>query len=504
MRISLHLIEGILNTRYRILTEPVGVIDAKGYRTARILPKSAKTITGDVLFICPGESSRAGKGTHEVKTAIKGIRQEGNNDAGYNTINVASDIEFLDLYDIVISIFEEITEWYNRMSQACYMQNAIEEILGIAVEQLPQPMYVADPGYKIYALSDHPEMCEMSHGWKYAFNYGYLPLDMIISLSESQELRKNIYHNNTQITSADCFNNRFMNYVISVDNIIYGHFFVIEIFRKFLSYELELADIVGAVIANVLTKNTMFSVMTGSLYEHFIIDVISGTLTDYYLIKKQLDSLKWSDIWSFCVLRLEYQSFDGTTLRSFCGVIEKNVRFSSAVLYMDGIAILARFHSLQEFEAFRTDMLSLLRNYGLYAGVSDTFTDFTELPYRYEQASAAFAMKKKVEDKRLVRYTDVAFNHFIARSNEHMDLKRFISPQLNTLIEMDKKDGTSLYNTLRAYIENDRVVGKTAECLYLHRNTLINRLEKIKQFTGIDLDDYNEVKRLILSFAISD
>ena len=44
-------------------------------------------------------------------------------------------------------------------------------------------------------------------------------------------------------------------------------------------------------------------------------------------------------------------------------------------------------------------------------------------------------------------------------------------------------------------------MGKTAKALFIHRNTLTYRLDKIRQITGLDIRQINEaVKLLVLSY----
>ena len=58
--------------------------------------------------------------------------------------------------------------------------------------------------------------------------------------------------------------------------------------------------------------------------------------------------------------------------------------------------------------------------------------------------------------------------------------------------------------TLRVYLENDRNVTLTAKLLYVHRNTLLKRINKIVSLTSLDLDDAECRKRLLVSFLVTD
>ncbi|CCV63808.1 hypothetical protein BN85402310 [Alteracholeplasma palmae J233] len=49
-----------------------------------------------------------------------------------------------------------------------------------------------------------------------------------------------------------------------------------------------------------------------------------------------------------------------------------------------------------------------------------------------------------------------------------------------------------ILETIKAFLENNMNVSKTAEKMYLHRNTLIQRLEKFKRDTNYDLKKFED------------
>ena len=67
------------------------------------------------------------------------------------------------------------------------------------------------------------------------------------------------------------------------------------------------------------------------------------------------------------------------------------------------------------------------------------------------------------------------------------------------LTAYDARQQTSLVETLAAYFAHHGNLSRTAEALFLHRNTLLYRMERIAAIIGHDLDD-PEV-RLMLQVA---
>lgn len=103
-------------------------------------------------------------------------------------------------------------------------------------------------------------------------------------------------------------------------------------------------------------------------------------------------------------------------------------------------------------------------------------------------------------------------------SFENLGIGRLIYQLPTTLCEMfltevfrrgsiDSLDHETLF-TIQKFFENNLNVSETSRKLFVHRNTLVYRLEKIKKLTGLDLREFDHaivfkvalmVKRYLLS-----
>ena len=77
---------------------------------------------------------------------------------------------------------------------------------------------------------------------------------------------------------------------------------------------------------------------------------------------------------------------------------------------------------------------------------------------------------------------------------------------VQTLFEMreyDSHHATDFYETLRVCLECERSIVDAASRLYIHRNTLIRRIEKMEELFGeLELDDPEIRLAMLLSFKI--
>ncbi|MDO4982124.1 MAG: helix-turn-helix domain-containing protein [Eubacteriales bacterium] len=122
-------------------------------------------------------------------------------------------------------------------------------------------------------------------------------------------------------------------------------------------------------------------------------------------------------------------------------------------------------------------------------GVSTNARHLRELADRYKEAQVAIDVGKVFEsDKTIINY-------------ESLGLGRIIYQLPTTLCEMflnevfkknpiETLDEDTLENINR-FFENNLNVSETSRKLYVHRNTLVYRLEKIKKITGLDLREFD-------------
>jgi purine catabolism regulator len=73
----------------------------------------------------------------------------------------------------------------------------------------------------------------------------------------------------------------------------------------------------------------------------------------------------------------------------------------------------------------------------------------------------------------------------LARSPDLAPFRGLVRP----LVEHDQKRRSDLVRTLRAFFAAGANVSEAADRMFLHRNSMLYRLERIQRLTGLDLKD---------------
>ncbi|WP_434433222.1 PucR family transcriptional regulator [Lactiplantibacillus paraplantarum] len=103
---------------------------------------------------------------------------------------------------------------------------------------------------------------------------------------------------------------------------------------------------------------------------------------------------------------------------------------------------------------------------------------------------------------RVIFCEDQFYNLALARVNHLEILPFFINPALRLLLAYDQQNHAELLPTLDAYLHATCNLTRTAKQLYVHPNTLRNRLQHISELTGCDLRDAETCFKLAASFKL--
>lgn len=101
-------------------------------------------------------------------------------------------------------------------------------------------------------------------------------------------------------------------------------------------------------------------------------------------------------------------------------------------------------------------------------------------------------LRRRYTDSRVGTFADVSTYRMLLGLHDRSVLRRFADDILGPLRSHDESSGTELERTLRVFLGNDAHWSTTAGELYIHVNTLRNRVTRIGELTGRDvtrLDD---------------
>ena len=196
------------------------------------------------------------------------------------------------------------------------------------------------------------------------------------------------------------------------------------------------------------------------------------------------------------------------------GVIEGELMhlLPDALIYrnMDQIVMIQQVDSNQtelEYQKEMEEVEDVIQRSILYRkkdtdfqiGIGKSVEGYQRLKESYHEASQAIKYIEIIrqvtgdKNKSVVHYSNLGFFQIFGKIDDMTELERCIPETLKKLYLYDDEHKGELITTLQMYLRNNQSIKKTAGAMFVHYRTISYRLEKIKQISGINFDNANEV-----------
>lgn len=262
-------------------------------------------------------------------------------------------------------------------------------------------------------------------------------------------------------------------------------------------------------LENMLSHNMVrnFYHSNKALYKIFK-SILTDKTADYLQVSQKLDVLGWNPQHEYTCIYLELTELDkrNFTYNPIIYYLSNIFSHCCAFPYNENIVVFVNMtlshltweELLKRLERFTDE------NY-LNAGVSRPMTGHISLRRQYIQALIALSIGgSKFPKKQVNNFNDVSFDYILKQATKTLPGYMICHEKLLFLKHNDKDKGTEYMKTLRVYLDNQCNVMQTAKQLFIHRSTVLYRLDKIKEILGSELKDPDEILYLMLSFRLID
>ena len=150
-------------------------------------------------------------------------------------------------------------------------------------------------------------------------------------------------------------------------------------------------------------------------------------------------------------------------------------------------------------EVIQRSILYRKKDTDFQIGIGKSVEGYQRLKESYQEASRAIKYIDIIrlvtgdKNKSVVHYSSLGFFQIFGEIDDVTELERYIPETLKKLYLYDDEHKGELITTLQMYLRNNQSIKKTADAMFVHYRTISYRLEKIKQISGINFDNANEV-----------
>lgn len=165
-----------------------------------------------------------------------------------------------------------------------------------------------------------------------------------------------------------------------------------------------------------------------------------------------------------------------------------------------------------KLERIQANIVHHHRNLQVKAGVGKQIKGITHLPESYREANDAYLFVDIAGDAvgitvgenkaQMVLFSDLGIFKLLCQIEDPKALMEYVPESLQKLFEYKKPQRDDLIVTLKAYLDHNQNLSKTAQDLFVHYKTAAYRMEKIVKITGIDFDNANEILAVRIGLVV--
>ena len=408
------------------------------------------------------------------------------------------------LFNEIQRIFDYYDRWEKRLQELTQQADTIQELLDESFRIFLNPIVVSSADYFVIGYSSVIDTREELSS--------LVDLDSIIQSSDeyqngrrilTQRKKRGAYYLPEYITGARTLRvNLFEN-----DQFIY-QVMMVESLSRFKSYDGALLEYLSAYIQMALTRLIDSRVEIGHRLDRILSDILSNPGRVNRSAEKWFSEFGWLATHRYFCISLKVNSLDwaNMTVRFICKHMESMMgkNGSCAFQYKNNIAIFVNLTLLETgTEEVLEKMVNFLKDTFLKAGISNEFTGFHEIDAYYRQAVAALDVGCRRKPYRWIyRFDEVALDDVLERSSAELPVRLVCSDKILKLQAYDEEHHTDYYHTLKTYVESQLNAVQTAKKLFIHRSTFLYRMEKIEELVKLDLNDYDTLLYVMMTFRI--
>lgn len=138
-------------------------------------------------------------------------------------------------------------------------------------------------------------------------------------------------------------------------------------------------------------------------------------------------------------------------------------------------------------------------------GIGRTYSDHKMLYKSYREAQRSVKkMGLNKSGKNILHFDELGIYRILSNEEVQPEIEQFFIENLGSIVAYDREKGTELLKTLNVYFACGGNLKRVSEEMYTHYNTVIYRMQRIKEIGNIDLSDSNVSLNIHIALKILD
>lgn len=369
---------------------------------------------------------------------------------------------------------------------------------------LMNPVAVFARGLKLLAHSQNYTISEKY--WLDTEKTGYLEMESNMSYILKEQAKQCEQNKSSFIFFVEGMQYRVATKLIIKGNQEIGTFQVVECNQIITQGALDMIEAIATYLAIELNKNGLVNFNHGIMDAQLLIDLLEKKIDNLQLLKNRNISLGLFDKFLFVltIKPIAPRFLVDEQLSKIRDQLNLILPFSNCLIYDKGIVVIISKYTNCPFDSEKeTLLLALLKEWNLCCGLSESSNHILETSKLYKQSIQAIRLGFLVDPGCLIyHYSKYTLYDFFDYCLQSENIRSYHHPSIAILKDYDTKHQSALLRTLRNFVNNHNSQMATVKQMYISRNTLLYRINKIKKLTNIDLDNPDTVFHLQLTLKL--
>ena len=367
---------------------------------------------------------------------------------------------------------------------------------------LTNPLILTDLTHRVLEMSDEPNLTDPK--WVNINRTKRIPLPQAVSdvYYRSFMLKKPVIDKE----AADNIN--ILRLAISHANQLIGFMEVPCYYGTPDQEEQELLQFIADIACLIMKRDLGYLNSPASEKEFFISDLLEGRITDEHHIQDRCRHFQLEIDGTFQVITVSSsnpsQPLSRAQLDQYRGILMEKYPTVTGFVYGDHLKLIAPIQGDSVNDGnFFLDLIHWLTTNQLQAGASHLSSHLSDIAECNRQSNKALEIGQLLKSSEILLFYDkYSVYSLLEQYPDQENLTKLCHSAIFTLAEYDLEHNTALLETLHAYLYSQKNMTTAAATLYIHRNTLVNRMTKINDLIHTDLEDCETVFHLLLSYHI--
>ncbi len=418
------------------------------------------------------------------------------------------------VFNQILNLFHKFTKWESALSDAMLQNLELQEIIEVCQDILSCPLVILDRSYRVIG-SYKPEDINPPI-FRDVEEKGYLSSETVHTLIRLGviPLSNSLGQSASRQTLSNTANGEFFSYwePLQVNGHIVAYMLWLLADEKAYENEKYLISYFTENISRYFRNGRYNSSASSDMKESLLIDILDHPHDPAASYEERVKMIMYCEMeGSFILSKIEYDNmnrlpFDILSwhLHNLSPDYVPFVHNNSLYLFRPYVPGDSGEQLSDTAVKKRNEIGELFQDISFAVGTSDPFYSLMDLSKAAEQCNIALRYRNLSHKRKepFIAFRDIYLLYLAKKSADAFHGEMLITSEYKMLKQFDKDHKNNLTDVMFVYLSNRQNINKTAEKMFMHRNTVMNKIKKAYAVVNNDFENFHDSASFIISYYL--